>query len=207
MVPWFDLPLQGLIFNLKVLIFDLEVWSLGFSARFGCLFSSPGDPQMFSSRWKRRSWLESLILEVEGASLCTCSLHLGYSVISFLLKEKVLTSSVDLQGRGYVYVLVLFTRIFNLISSLIEEKVLILKVCILDRESFIWGRVLVGDLAVFGGDLGRGLMRPLKMKGVGSIYNENPPLHLRSNFDLGFPLGLYIGFNLIQLDLELDVKV
>ena len=65
----------------------------------------------------------------------------------------------------------------------------------------------MGDLAVFGGDLGRGLMRPLKMKGVGSIYNENPPLHLRSNFDLGFPLGLYIGFNLIQLDLELDVKV
>jgi len=44
------------------------------------------------------------------AHLCTCSLLLGSSDVSFPLKEKVLTWRVDLRGRGHVYVLGLFTR-------------------------------------------------------------------------------------------------
>jgi len=45
--------------------------------------------------------------------LCACSLLLGSSNVVFSLKEKVLTQRVDLQSRGHVYVVGLFTRDFQ----------------------------------------------------------------------------------------------
>ena len=47
--------------------------------------------------------------------MCACSPLLRSSSVSFSLKEKVFTWSVDLQGQGHFYVLVLFTQ--NLQSS------------------------------------------------------------------------------------------
>jgi len=45
--------------------------------------------------------------------------------------------------------------IFNLLSSLLEEKVLTLKAFLLERESLIRGKVLMGDLVAVGGELVR----------------------------------------------------
>ena len=45
-------------------------------------------------------------------------------------------------------------KIFNLLSSVLEENVLILKAFLLQRESLVGGRVLVGDLVLLGGDFG-----------------------------------------------------
>jgi len=59
----FDLYLQGLVFDLKAVIFDLKVQSSGLRTR-----------------------------------LCACSSVLEPSNVSFLLKGKVLTWSVDLRG-------------------------------------------------------------------------------------------------------------
>jgi len=93
----FDLHLQGLIFDLKILIFNLKVWSSGLRARFGCLFSSPGTIRCFLL-----IEMEGLDLEVDPlgsrAHLCACSLRLGPSDVSFSLKEKVSTWSVDFRG-------------------------------------------------------------------------------------------------------------
>jgi len=52
-----------------------------------------------------------------------------------------------------------FVGLFSSLRSLIffllflEEKLLILKAFLLERESLISGRVLVGDLVVLGGEL------------------------------------------------------
>ena len=57
------------------------------------------------------------------------------------------------------------------------------------------------------GGLGRRVdKRALKVKGIGVYLQRKPPIYLRSNFDLGFPLGLYLDLNLIQLDLRLDIN-
>jgi len=81
------------------------------------------------------------------------SLLLGSFDASFLLKENILTWSVDLRCQGHVYVLSLFTRDLQLLSSLLEEKVLILKDFLIERR-FDLRESLDGRLVVLGGDLG-----------------------------------------------------
>ena len=41
--------------------------------------------------------------------------------------------------------------------------------------------------------------------GSRGLFTKKPALHLRLNIDLDFLLGLYLGLNLIRLDLKLDV--
>jgi len=78
--------------------------------------------------------------------LAAYSLLLRPSDVSFLLKEKVLIWSVDLRGREHVYMLGLLTQIFNLLYSLLEEKVLILKVFSLGEKKFALRENLNGRL-------------------------------------------------------------
>ena len=77
--------------------------------------------------------------------MCACYLHSGSLDVFFSVKEKALTSSVDLRGREHVCVLVLFS--LGLQSSFLsfrKGKVLILKTfSIKERkfdlmESFTW---------------------------------------------------------------------
>jgi len=53
----------------------------------------------------------------------------------------------------------------------------------------VGGETLVGDLVVLGGEL----IIALKRGHRGIFFSEDPPLHLRSNFDLDFLLDLYLG--------------
>jgi len=87
-----------------------------------------------------------------------------------------------------------------------------LKAFLLEGESLILGRVLVGDLVgdltVLGGELGESLggelIRDLKTnEGRGPFIEKMPPLLLMSNFDLGFLLE----HNLIELSLRADANL
>jgi len=79
--------------------------------------------------------------------------------------------------------------IFNLLSSPLEEKVLILKAFLLERESLIWGRVLTGDLVVLGGALSGRVHKRVDQKpqnkGARSLFIEKTPI-----FTLGQSLTL-----------------
>ena len=66
-------------------------------------------PSYASSLLKENVLTWKFNLSGSMSHLCACSLLLGSSDVSFSLKEKVLTRSVALQGRGHVYMLVLFT--------------------------------------------------------------------------------------------------
>jgi len=57
--------------------------------------------------------------------------------------------------------------IFNLLYSLLQEKALILKAFLLERESLTRGRVLIGDFTVLGGNLRRRVDKRVKIRGVG----------------------------------------
>jgi len=59
------------------------------------------------------------------------------------------------------------------------------------------------DFVVLGGEL----IRAPKMRGYRFIYKKMPPLLLRSNFDLGFILGLCMGLNLIKLNFRVDANL
>ena len=95
-----------------------------------------------------------------------------------LSEREDLDLSVNLQGRGYVMCLCFSLEIFNLLVFSLRIEGLDLEGPSLRERRFD----LRGSL---GGRLGR-----LKMRG-------SPPLHLRSNFDLDFLLGLYLGLILI----------
>ena len=82
--------------------------------------------------------------------------------------------------------------------SLLREKVLIW-----ESES---EKLLLGNNSFLLENHFSYLIGSPKMKGLGSIYRENPPLHLRSNFDLDLPLHLYWGLNLVWLDLNPNVN-
>jgi len=56
------------------------------------------------------------------------------------------------------------------------------------------------------GDLVRERGGAPQNKGGRSLFIENPPLLLRSNFDIGFLLGLYLGLNVIGLNLRVDAN-
>ena len=121
--------------------FDIAGLRAGLCASF---FSR--DLQIFPFRWNQRSWLGKLNYQVEETSLCACSLFLGCSNVSFSLKENVLTWDVDLWGWGHVFVCLFSSpKIFNHLSSLLEENVLILKPFLLEKQrvwfeekSFTW---------------------------------------------------------------------
>jgi len=77
--------------------------------------------------------------------------------------------------------------IFSLLSSLLEEKVFILKAFLLEEESLVWGRVLVGeslvgDFLVLGGEL----IRALKMRGRGLLIEKTPLFTLGQTLTLIF---------------------
>jgi len=98
------------------------------------------DLQTFPSCWKRRPWLGILIFEVNSTFVCLFSPLEIFRY--FLLVER---DSIDLEcwcSRSRAR-LCLFCSlgIFNHLSSLLEEKVLIWRVFVLKRENLIWGRV------------------------------------------------------------------
>ena len=83
------------------------------------------------------------------------------------------------------------------------------------RESLSLGRSLGGRAFFFGAVLGI-LVVALVMtfdkrlqneRGWGSIYRENPCLHLRSNFDVDILLSPSLGLNLIRLKLRVDATL
>ena len=112
-----------------------------------------------------------------------------WSDVSFSLKEKVLTWSVNLPGQGNIYVVCLSTRHLEGLS--------------LKARKFDLGERL--DVTALGGGLGafgRTVVERAKMRGVRvtSLFT------LGQTLNLAFSLGLYLGLNLIQLDLSLDVN-
>jgi len=51
------------------------------------------------------------------------------------------------------------------------------------------------------------LVRSLQNKKGRSLFiKKPPPFHLKSNIDLDFLSGLYLGYTLVQLELRLDVN-
>ena len=133
---------------------DLKVWSFGIEGTFMCLFSSFEIFRCFLLVERVCLDLKVWSFMVVGMFVC---LFFSLKIIRcfFSLKEKVWTWDVDLRDRGHVYMLIRSSlRVFNLLSSLLEEKVLILKAFLLERESLLWGRVLMGGLVILEGDLG-----------------------------------------------------
>ena len=129
----FYLRLQGLILDLKVLIFELEVRSSGSKVQFGCLFSSHGNFKCFLL--VKRQSLDLKVWSFRGWGYISVLVLLPrYSDVSFLLKENALTWGFTLRGWGYVYMLVLFTRDLQMSIISLKEKVLFL-------EAFLLGNV------------------------------------------------------------------
>jgi len=69
----FDLSFGRLVFDLKVVIFDLEVRSSGLRAQFGCLFSSPGIVKCFLLVEREGVDLKVRSFGVEGTLVCLFS--------------------------------------------------------------------------------------------------------------------------------------
>jgi len=65
------------------------------------------------------------------------------------------------------------------------------------RES-LGGRALGGRLC------GKERRRPKMCRVRVYFIEKNSPLHLRSNFDIGFLVGLYLGLNVIGFNLKVN---
>ena len=143
-VLWFGLCLEGLVFHLRVLIFDLKVRSLGLRAWFVCLFYSSATFTRFLRVDREDLDLKVWSFSVEGtfARLFSSPVILR----CFLLVERGLNLGVYLQGRGHVCELVLLTRDLQIFLFSLKEKVLILKAFVLERERLIFREsLLVGN--------------------------------------------------------------
>jgi len=96
---------------------------------------------MFPLRWKRRSWLESSIF-CDRWHVCMLVLFsLDPQTFPSHWKKRSWLGVLTFEVEGMFICLFSSLGIFNLHSSLLEEKALILKSFLLDRESLIWGRV------------------------------------------------------------------
>ena len=129
----------GVVFRLESLDLWLESLVFGIDDTIGCLFSSARTIRCFFLV-ERRSWLESLIFQGRG-HVCVLLLFSWIFGCFIFGERKGFDFKVDIWGWGRLCVLVFFTWDLQPFSSLLEEKVLILKVILLEREIFIWGRV------------------------------------------------------------------
>jgi len=159
-----------LIFRFEGLIFDLKVRSLESMTQFGCLFSSIRIVRCFFLVEREDPDLK--VWSFGNEATFACFFSFPGILRCFLFVERIgLALKVDLRSRGNVFMCLFSSfRIFNRLCSLLEEKVLILKAFLLERERLIWG-------------------------GVGSIIEKIPILHLRSNIDLDFLLAFIWALN------------
>ena len=146
--------LRGWILTWKSQSLTLKVGSSGLKAQFGRLFSYLWTIRCFLLVERGGLYLNVWSFRGLRAHFCACFLLLESFDVSFSLKGNVLTCSVDLRGRGHVYVLRLFTRDLQFSFFSFRRECLDLKGLSLREKSLIWGRVLMEDLIVLVGDLG-----------------------------------------------------
>jgi len=120
-------------------------------------------------------------------------------------KCNILWFVLRLQGVILDLKVLIFTWNLQISFFSLKEKVLVFKAFLLkrerERERDFNLRLILSSLEMAS----LTWRNPLKMKRVGVYLQRNAPhLYLRSNFDLDLPLGLYLGLNLIWLDLSLD---
>jgi len=148
-----DLWLESPVFVVKGILWGLVLFSR--------------DLQMLPPHWKRRSWFKSLIIRDRGHVCVLILFSRDLQMSPSCWKRRFwLGALIFIYGRGHIGVLVLFTR--DLQSSFLSFRGegLDLEGLSLDRKSLIWGRVLMVDLVVLGGEVIREWMRALKMKGI-----------------------------------------
>jgi len=97
----------------------------------------------FSLKEKALTWSFDLL----GSRACLCSCSLLLDLQTFPSCSKIISIwDVDLRGQGDVFVFLFSSLgIFNRLSSLLEENVLIFKAFLSERESFMWGSVSLGS--------------------------------------------------------------
>ena len=140
---WFNLYFQRLIFDLKVLIFWLESLVFGVEGTIGCLFSSPRTVRCFLLVER-----EGLLVERECLDLECWSSRLRACLCAWSLNS----------GSSIFFLLFL------------EEKVLILKAFLFERESFNLGerkRDLHFGVILSSLRMASLTWWPFKLKGVG----------------------------------------